>query len=535
MPLENVPTPDDVTTCLDPKHGELPRRLTRKAVQAPERSDTNDPAETGVAARDPGKFAKMFPDLPPLVVDDDRLLVLARAMEDKNEAEGENHDIPAGFTYLGQFVDHDVTLDLTPINAKKIDPDALQNFRTPALDLDALYGLGPEQQPYMYERLPTGKLTARMLLGRTDGEVQQPGGPFDNFPNDLPRNSVGRALIGDERNDENLVVAQTHLAFLKFHNAVVRHLEATTSLEGGALFDEARRLVTWHYQWIVLFDFVEKLTEPGLIRRIKHEGRKFYRFVQRDKRNLTYIPIEFSAAAYRLGHSMVRERYDYNRVFSDGAASLELLFHFTGKSGAIVGDLLPDVPDGTFNPPGAFRALPSNWIIDWNRFYDLGNGTAVNPTRSLNPFIAKKLHTLPGEPADDEKRRNLAFRNLRRGVMLELPSGQAIAEEMGVAALTPDEIARGTDGAAAKEAGLLEQTPLWYYILKEAEVRSEGKRLGPVGATIVAETFLGLVHGDQKSFMWLRSDWKPELPSAQPGHFTMADMLNFVGELNPIG
>lgn len=526
MPLETVQKPDEITTRLDPKHGELPRRLTPTAVNAAERA-------AGVVANDPGKFAKMFPDLPALDVEDERLLVLARAMEDTGEVTGDNPNIPAGFTYLGQFVDHDITLDLTPINAKKIDPKALQNFRTPALDLDALYGLGPEQQPYMYERLPTGKITARMLLGRTDGEISQPGGPFANFPNDLPRNSVGRALIGDERNDENLVVAQTHLAFLKFHNAVVRHLEATTDLEGGALFDEARRLVTWHYQWIVLFDFVERLTEPGLVRQIKHDGRRFYRFVQREKRNQTYIPIEFSAAAYRLGHSMVRETYDYNRVFADGSATLDLLFHFTGKSGAIVGDLLPDVSDGTFDAPGPFRALPSNWIIDWNRFYDFNNGAAFNHTRRLDPFIAPRLHKLPGET--EEKQANLAFRNLRRGVLLELPSGQAIAEVMGVPALTPEEIGRGTDGAAAQEADLLHETPLWFYILKEAEVLHEGRRLGPVGSTIVAETFLGLVHGDQKSFLWLRENWEPELPSAQPGHFTMADLLRFVDELNPIG
>lgn len=531
MPLENVPPSAELSTCLDPKHGELPRRLTPAAVHTAER--------TTVVARDPGKFAKMFPDLPPLVVDDERLLILARAMKDPGadpSESGNNEKIPAGFTYLGQFVDHDITLDLTPINAKKIDPEALQNFRTPALDLDALYGLGPEQQPYMYERLPNGKITARMLLGRTDGESPQPQGPFPNLPNDLPRNSAGRALIGDERNDENLVVAQTHLAFLKFHNAVADHVEKTQGLKGGALFDEARRIVTWHYQWIVLFDFVERLTEPGLIRRIKHDGRKFYRFVQRDKRNLTYIPIEFSAAAYRLGHSMVRQRYDYNRVFANGAASLDLLFVFTGKSGAIVGDLQPDVPPGTF--PKApidrgFRQLPSNWVIDWRRFYEIEAGTDANPTRDLDPFIAPALHELPGE--EDEKQRNLAFRNLRRGVMLELPSGQAIAKAMGVAALTPEEMAQGSDGAAAKQADLLEETPLWYYILKEAKVRHGGKRLGPVGSTIVAETLLGLVHGDQKSFLWLREDWKPELPSETPGEFTMADMLRFVDDLNPIG
>lgn len=143
------------------------------------------------------------------------------------------------------------------------------------------------------------------------------------------------------------------------------------------------------------------------------------------------------------------------------------------------------------------------------------------------------LHTLPGEMG--EKQANLAFRNLRRGVILGLPSGQSVAKAMGVAPLTPAEIATGPDGAAAEAHGLHKKTPLWYYILKEAEVRHGGQRLGPVGSTIVAETFLGLVHGDPDSFLWQRDDWKPELPRANADTFTMVDLLNFVGDLNPIG
>ncbi|MFL4468968.1 peroxidase family protein [Tateyamaria armeniaca] len=236
------------------------------------------------------------------------------------------------------------------------------------------------------------------------------------MPNDLPRNGVGRALIGDERNDENLAVAQTHLAFLKFHNAVVNFLsEGQPGLTSAEQFDEARRIVTWHYQWIVLFDWVERLTEPGLVRKIKEQGRRFYRF-----KTTPYIPAEFSAAAYRLGHSMIREIYDYNRVFGTDPsaltpASLQLLFGFTGKSGAIVGALAddPGVSPTPGIPGGKLRDLPGNWIIDWRRFFDLDAAVRPNASRKLDALVAPALSTLPGET---DRNAVLAFRNLSRGV-----------------------------------------------------------------------------------------------------------------------
>ncbi len=332
-------------------------------------------------------------------------------------------------------------------------------------------------------------------------------------------------------------MAQTHLAFLKFHNKVIDHLgNGTGAFKGAALFEEARRIVSWHYQWIVLFDFVERLTEPGLVRRIKHDGRRFYRF-----RTTPYMPVEFAAAAYRLGHSMVREVYAHNRIFTPGPggaapATLKFLFDFTGKSGTIVGDLAANDVGGPGQP---MKRLPSNWVIDWRRFYDFAAAAPpvrVNPTRALDPFIVPALHTLPGEMGRDAV---LPFRNLRRGVVLGLPSGQDVARAMGITPLTGDELGTdlggGSDGTVLKAQGLQHATPLWYYILKEAQLVHGGARLGPVGATIIAETFLGMVHGDRKSFLWLRSNWKPELPRADADTFTMVDLLNFVGDLNPIG
>jgi len=489
---------------------------------------------------DPGRFGRMFPGLPPLQASTGQLTALAAAMLDIDPlgAGGDNPGIPAGFTYLGQFVDHDITLDTTPLDQQRADPLAIRNFRSPAVDLDSLYGQGPDVNPELYSRDPvTFRMRPELLVGKAAASFDPAGGNVPELPNDLPRNRFGRALIGDERNDENLLVAQTHLLLIKFHNAVIARLRQTRpdlANSNAALFAEARRLVTWHYQWIVLFDFVERLTEPGLVNRIRQRGRQFYRFAQRP-----YMPVEFAAAAYRLGHSMVREVYDHNRVFSPGGvapAGFGLLFQFTGKSGEIIGDLMDDPALGpSAGPaPGPFRALPSNWVIDWRRFFDLGPqaGTAnftLNLSRRIDPFLAPVLHNLPGGGGI------LSLRNLQRGVMLGLPSGQDVAHAMRVQPLTRAQLSSGPDGAAALQQGLVNATPLWYYILKEAEQFHQGARLGPVGSTIVAETFLGMVHGDHASFLWQRSNWQPELPSAVPGTFTMVDLITFVNDVNPVG
>jgi hypothetical protein len=502
-----------------PGHGRAGRHPTREFLDTLSGHD------------DPGMFGRMFPTLEPLAVDDGPLQELAAAMKDPQpgSADGNNNEVPAGFTYLGQFVDHDITLDLTSIGEKQADPNAIDNFRSPALDLDAIYGLGPDGSRQLYARNPPdfdGKgpgpkfLVSKTVLGG-------PGDLTEVFPNDLPRSPEGFALIGDHRNDENLVVAQTHLAMLKFHNKVCDDL-AGKGRPADAIFGEARQIVTWHYQWMVLHDFVERITEKGIVAKILQQGRRFYRF-----KKFPYMPVEFSAAAYRFGHSMVRERYSHNKIFTNGgaggAASLDQLFQFTGLSGAIAGQLAGQVPG--FHLP----ALPSNWIIDWRRYHDFKQppnpaDVPLNPSRKIDPFLVPKLHDLPGGGG------SLPFRNLKRGVHLGLPSGQDVARAMKIKnPLKPDEIAKGPDGAIAKKHGLHEHTPLWYYILKEAEQRGKGEKLGPVGATLIAEVFVGLVHGDHTSYLWIKGkDWKPTLPSKTPGEFTMADLLRFVGDVSPI-
>jgi len=501
-----------------PGHGTAGRHPTRESLAAH-------------AHGDPGMFGRMFPDLDPLAVDDGPLMELAVAMTDADPAsdDGNNTKVPAGFTYLGQFVDHDITLDLTAIGEKESDPTAVTNFRTPALDLDSVYGLGPDGSRQLFARNPgdaDGKNPGpKLVIGKNINVAA--GGVTGDHRNDLPRRPEGFALVGDHRNDENLVVAQTHLALLKFHNQVCDQL-AATGPDAGDVFMEARRTVTWHYQWLVLHDWVERVTERGIVAKILRQGRRFYRFKSRP-----FMPVEFSAAAYRLGHSMVREAYSHNRIFTAGGLApetLQLLFRFTGLSGGIVGDLAPNPPTG----PTPISVLPSNWIIDWRRFHEVAAqnppDVPLNASRKIDPFVVPTLHTLPGSGG------SLPFRNLKRGVMLGLPSGQDVARAMGIPnALTPDEIATGTDGAVAKRHKLHVHTPLWYYILKEAQLRGNGEHLGPVGATIVSEVFVGLVQGDPHSFLSVQGQsWRPTLPSKTVGDFTMADLLRFVGDISPI-
>lgn len=472
---------------------------------------------------DPGLFGRMFPKLKPLKVADADLAKLADAMRDsaspQNDTETDNKNLPAGYTYFGQFVDHDITLDTTPIDKQMVDPLGVENFLSPKLDLDSLYGQGPGVSSHLYAREQIDEefvTTAKFLLGKTQ-PTNEPGTDAI-FPNDLPRNAHGRALIGDERNDENLLVAQTHLLFLKFHNKVV-DLLLDNGFSPSGVFEEARRIVTWHYQWIVLYDFIERITEDGLVDQIRHHGRKFYRF-----KKFPYIPAEFSAAAYRWGHSAVRNTYNHNKVFNE--TSFDLLFAFTGKSGNIVGELA----NGGFT----FETLPSNWIIDWNRFFQIeADPSNFNFSRKIDALLAPELHNLPGGDPDNPV--SLAFLNLKRGVNLGLPSGQDVAKALKVKVLTEDEITAGSDGEVLKKLGLHEKTPLWFYLLKEADIKGRGERMGPAGCLLLAEVFLGLVHGDHDSFLWQRSDWQPELPSAEPGKFTMVDLVNFVQDINPIG
>jgi len=442
--------------------------------------------------------------------------------------------IPAGFTYLGQFTDHDLTFDKTNVMlGEHVSPTELLQARSPSLDLDSLYGAGPTDpgSTQFYEadalHLKMGKTVAAEGITAKDG--------FD-----LPRGAgttaaaKRKAIIPDPRNDENLAVAQTHLAFIRFHNRVVDTLPA--AVPAASRFATAREIVTKHYQWMIRTDFLPRICAQGVVNNVFNNGRKAFE-VGVPPTDVPTMPIEFSVAAYRLGHSMIRRAYNWNRIFDDGSGTLDLLFTFSGGSGNFFGD----------------PRLPSSWIADFRRLYDFkeaGRDNLAVPEAKFNRAmridtrLSNPLKTLPGFPADED---NLAFRNLTRARMVRLATGQQMAtflQNKGVTLtkLTKAQIRAGNNGAELdgltqpQREALLRDTPLWFYILREAELGA-GKLRG-VGARIVAETFHRAMEGSQVSIV-RDPTWRPSL-GPDNTTFRMVDLLLFAFEgkkvlLAPLG
>lgn len=353
--------------------------------------------------------------------------------------------------------------------------------------------------------------------------------------NDLPRKPENsdrskdrEALIGDPRNDENLIISQLHLAFLKAHNALV---------DQGKTFAQARRLLRQHYQHIVVHDFLRRVADQAIVDGIVQHGNRLYD----PPAGQFYMPLEFTVAAYRFGHSMVRDSYDFNLNFNalnSDAADLSLLFMFTAFSGQIGSGV-----GGSVNPAGAgvaqFPTLPDNWIIECHRFADTADTKASNKARRIDTKLAAGLfglQSLAGTVIQPPDMANLAVRNLLRGYQLRMPTGQAVARQLGLPPLTADQIkeaaANPQQVQALGDGRFLECTPLWYYLLAEAAHPSggNGQRLGPVGSTIVAEVLIGLIRRSEDSIL-NAPGWQPSLPSAHPGRFELADLLRFAGVL----
>lgn len=471
--------------------------------------------------------------------------------------------VPAGFTYLGQFVDHDLTMDRTDAElGEDVDLDELVQGRSPALDLDSVYGRGPTDH---HDRAFYQRDGVRLKVGRTSATTfpdERVNVELEGF--DLPRagGTAGtaadrrRPLIPDPRNDENLVVAQTHLAFIRFHNRVADEL-ALRGLSGHRLFHAARDEVVRHYQWMLRTDFLPRIVDPAIVADVFTHGRRF--FEARGNGRPPTMPLEFAVAAYRLGHSMVRSRYQWNRVFSTsglgGAATLVQLFTFTGVAGNFqAGATLDQLDDPTF---GDVFTLPTNWIADFRRLYDFteagrpdlappaGGGNVAKRIDSLlvDPLATLPLGTFGGRgTTPDAIQRNLAFRNLTRADMVRLASGQQLATLLGVTPLTETQILDGDQGAVLtgltteQKADVVANTPLWLYVLREAELN--GGRLGAVGGRIVAEVFHRAMEGSRISIVRDPS-WHPRLgPDRRT--FRMTDLLLFAFEgkadlLNPLG
>ncbi len=517
-----------------------------------------------------GRFGRMFRTLAPANHSEKDLKALANAMVDQSTApqtietnnppddeenigNEKNKGISAGYTYLGQFLDHDITFDPASSLQKQNDPNSLEDFRTPRFDLDSVYGRGPDDQPYLYDFLKDGSV--KMLLGK------KLSGNDDVNSHDLPRNNPlngesRRALIGDPRNDENVIISQLHGMFLRFHNRVV-DFQNSKGLDSN--FHLVQKIVRWHYQWIILHDFLPTILGLEMVEEILPHLRNKTSIFD-DKPNLCFyewktrpfMPVEFSVAAYRFGHSMVRPIYRLNKNKNPRPADPknpkeERFFIFPDLAG--------------------FGEFTDNMAIDWKLFFDYGNkpdpfskeriqpaykidSSLVNPLGHLPPSIASHIPPMP----------SLAELNLIRGLRLGLPSGQSIARAMGIAVIPDKELKIGkatfdglkdnTSISEKKELKDLEgNAPLWFYILAEAlknftdeaniliqgqkindnlknKVNSIPVRLGKVGGRIVAEVFIGLLLGDQYSYLNQDPLWKPIPEFMNQDKFGIVEMLS---------
>jgi len=405
-------------------------------------------------------------ELPPLVADESLLRQIGAAGgfcdggDCTDDASGE-----AGWPFFGQFIAHDLTADRSPLRAQA-DVSTLRNMRRPLANLDSLYGGGPGGSAYLYQRDDPAKLL------EADG--------------DLPRNQEGIALIGDPRNDTHSFMNQMHVRFLSAHNLLVDRLREDGVAEAD-LFPRARRTLVWHYQWLIINEFLPLLVGRELVEELATIGPQFYR---RDGE--LFIPLEFADAAFRYGHSQIRQLYQLR------------------PAGARY-PLFPDLVG--FGPIGGRK-------VDWALLFDVPGHPAAQRAKPMDGLLPRSLIELPEAitgAVEEAAYHSLAARDLERGQGTGLPSGESVAELTGADVLTHEEL-------DLRRHGWEGETPLWLYILREARVRHAGDRLGEVGGRIVGEVLYSVIAGDPESYLTNEPGWRPTLP-ARADRFKLADIL----------
>jgi len=437
--------------------------IARDHCLAPERVDA--PVEGG-------RYRRLFEDLPALEVDERALHALGQRGGPADmgvDGDAADASVAAGWPFFGQFISHDITADRSPLG-HRTDPDQIRNFRTPRANLEGVYGAGPVGSPYLYDSADSAKL----LLG-PDGI-------------DVPRNRQAIALVGDPRNDVHLFMNQIQVGFIRLHNRLVDRLREDGTPE-TELFEEARRAATWHYQWVILREFLPVLIGPGLTEQLLDFGADFY-----SPGDDPFIPFEFADAAYRYGHSQIRQRYQVNHSLCP----------------------VPVFPDLI-----GFCEVPAARQVDWPLIFDVPGHPPAQRAKRIDGRLPESLIALPqaisGVDTGDAYA-SLANRDLQRGQAIGLPSGETVARALGAEPLSPEQV-----GLA--EYGWTGETPLWIYVLREADSLHDGDRLGPVGGRIVGEILVGIIDADPESYRSVDRSWTPTLPSHDSDGFGIADVL----------
>lgn len=462
------------------------------------------------------RFTRLFPQLPPFAESGPPLIAalldLGRPggpMDAKDDLsagpvalitnpalslDNPNANLPigaAGTTFFGQFIDHDMTFDVSSRLGVATEPRRAPNGRIPALDLDSIYGAGPVADALLYD--PADRAKFRL----------ESGGLFE----DLPRSATGRAIIADPRNDENLMIAGLTAAFLLFHNRAVDRVRTQRLADADGVFEHARRLTTWHYQWLIVHEILPSFIGQPMVDDILRRGRQLR---GSDDDGIVAMPVEFQGAAYRFGHSMVRPSYRANLRGDRGGPFFGLVFEPAGEG-------QPDPVDLRGGARGARR------FVGWQTFFDFRDGE-LKPRKRIDTTISTPLFNLPlGAIAVGTPPTSLPQRNLLRHLTWSLPSGQRIAEQLRVPVLSPVDLGE----LRAYGLGLERHTPLWYYVLREAHLMGVGQVLGPVGGRIVGEVILGLMLSDREAYLSAQPGWRPTLVSSTD--FRVTDFLAFAG------
>jgi hypothetical protein len=380
----------------------------------------------------PGTFGRMFGDQPAARFADTDLRDLAQTMLEQ-QALGQP-DNNSSFV-VGQFVDHDMTLDTSPSPDAPINIRSLDNDRNGNLDLDSVYGAGPTETPALYEADKK-----HLKVGISNG-----------IP-DVPRNADGSAILGDGRNDENLVIVQLHAAFLRFHNRLV---------DQGMSFAQARLTTVRQWQWLILNEYLPRFV--GNVARIPNRYKP-------GNKNDPVLPVEFTAACFRFGHSQIRNAYQLN---DDAAARVVF------APGTLT-DLLADNPRTLLGG----RFIPADGGIDWGEFFDIpGADPDPDPNRGrrIDTHLSPPLFGLPiGSVVAGGGSNVLGFRNMTRASAYGVPSYEDVARALGI---TPINVRAEVP---TLPAAFTTKTPLWFGMLAESESLG-GQKLGPTCGRIINE------------------------------------------------
>lgn len=423
--------------------------------------------------------------------------------------------IPSFFTYFGQFIDHDMTVrtdrDTTVSIIKDadriepIEPDHVKaqliNGRRPFLDLDSLYGDGPALAGRSADA-PTGTI----LSGTGSDKFYADNLRFNQNGNtplsrDIPRNPNNSALVADERNSENTNIAQVHAIFLSLHNKIAGQLSLADDVE---TFIRARQLTRWTYQYIVLNQYLMTVCDRGVALDTLVNGPRF--LGSGAGRPALFMPLEFSVAGFRIGHSMIRPQYNLGPNGQSLTDIQDILFPAQNPSNFTGNHLNPEL------------------TVNWNLFVKGGqtDHPLFNFAQKLDPFLAKGLFNLPeNERLMSPVLRHLAISNLLRGYSLSIPTGQALCAAFEISPLSSSQMLKAAQQFPSEEPnpeshcckepvtmantlrdyGFLKRTPLWFYLLMEAHLQTGGESLGELGSRIMCETIIALIKEDPNSVL----------------------------------